>query len=67
MSKKTANATTQQPPHVDELLNTGTTTLTAKTREEISTMLADITVPYSAGAIGKNPETGEFSLRIDKI
>ena len=68
MSKKTTNTEeTQQPAFVEELLKNGTAVLTAKTREELAEMVNDIPadVKYGAGAVGKNPDTGLFSLRID--
>ena len=68
MSKKTdTTEKTQQPAYIDELLKNGTTTLTAKTPEELAEMLNDIPADcsYMAGAVGKNIETGAFSLRID--
>ena len=69
MSKKTTNSETQQPAFVEELLKNGTTTLTSLTREDFDAMLADIPadVKYGAGAIGKNPETGIYSLRLDLV
>ena len=56
-----------QPAYVKELLENGTATLTAKTREELAEMVNAIPadVRYGAGAVGFNPETGDFSLRID--
>lgn len=68
MSKKT-DTETKQPAHVAELLLNGTVTLTAKTREELAAMVNDIPADcsYGAGAVGRNPETGEFSLRLDLI
>ena len=56
MSKKTTNTEETQQP-----------VLTAKTREELAEMVNDIPadVKYGAGAVGKNPDTGLFSLRID--
>ena len=68
MSKKTENTEqTQQPEFVKELLDNGTATLTAKTREELAEMVNDIPADcsYGAGAVGFNPETGVFTLRID--
>ena len=52
---------------VDELLNTGTTVIQAPTREELAEMVNDIPadVRYAAGAVGHNPETGVFTLRVD--
>ena len=57
----------QQPAYIDELLKNGTTTLKAKTRDELAEMVNDIPADchYGAGAVGFNPETGDFSLRID--
>ena len=68
MSKKTTETTeTKQPDYVAELLLNGTVTLTANTREELAEMVNDIPadVRYAAGAVGHNPDTGLFSLRID--
>lgn len=58
---------TKQPAFVEELLKNGTTVLTAKTREELAEMVNDIPADcsYMAGAVGFNPETGDFSLRLD--
>lgn len=68
MSKKTNETTkTKQPDYVAELLLNGTTVLTAKTRDELAEMVNDIpaNVRYGAGAVGYNPETGAFTLRVD--
>ena len=68
MSKKTTETTeTKQPAFVEELLKNGTAILTANTREELAEMVNDIPadVKYAAGAVGHNPETGAFSLRVD--
>ena len=68
MSKKTTETTeTKQPDYVAELLLNGTVTLTANTREELAEMVDNIPAEchYGAGAVGKNPDTGLFSLRID--
>lgn len=71
---KTKEATQQpetvessQPAFVAELLNNGTAILTAKTREELAEMVNDIPADcsYIAGAVGFNPETGAFTLRVD--
>ena len=66
MSKKT-DTETKQPAHVAELLLNGNVTITAKTREELAAMVNDIPAEcsYGAGAVGRNPETGVFTLRID--
>ena len=60
-------STEQQPAFMKELLETGTTILTAKTRDELAEMVNDIPADcsYGAGAVGYNPETGDFSLRLD--
>ena len=57
----------QQTAYIDELLKNGTTTLKAKTRDELDEMVNNIPadVHYGAGAVGFNPETGDFSLRLD--
>ena len=75
MSKKTNTpaadgspvSTEQQPAFIKQLLETGTTILTAKTRDELAAMVNDISADcsYGAGAVGFNPETGDFSLRLD--
>ena len=68
MSKKTTETTeTKQPDYVSELLLNGTVTLTANTPEELAEMVNEIPADchYGAGAVGKNPYTGLFSLRID--
>lgn len=67
MSKKTEQTETKQPAFVEELLKNGTAVLTAKTREELAEMVNDIPAEchYGAGAVGFNPETGDFSLRLD--
>ena len=64
MSKKIDE---QQPAYVEELLKNGTAVLTAKTREELVEMVNDIPADchYGAGAVGHNPETGAFTLRVD--
>ena len=75
MSKKTNTpaadgspvSTEQQPAFIKELLETGTTILTAKTRDELAEMVNNIPTDcsYGAGAVGYTPETGDFSLRLD--
>lgn len=73
MSKKATEDTEQHPTesgtpaYVDELLKNGTAILTASSREELAEMVNDIPadVRYAAGAVGFNPETGDFSLRLD--
>ena len=55
------------PAFMKELLETGTTILKAKTTEELVEMVNNIPADcsYGAGAVGYNPETGDFSLRLD--
>lgn len=70
MSRKTTNTEEpKQPAHVAELLLNGTTLLTAKTREDLAEMVNDIPadVRYAVGAVGFNPDSGVFSLRVDII
>ena len=61
------NQEQNQPAYVAELLLNGTVTLTASSREELAAMVNDIPAEcsYGAGAVGRNPETGLYSLRID--
>ena len=68
MSKKT-QAKPEQPAYVEELLTKGTVILRAASRDEFGEMidLIPASVRYSAGAIGKNPTTGLYTLRIDII
>lgn len=56
-----------QPAFVAELPKNGTAILTAKTREELAEMVNDIPADcsYIAGAVGFNPKTGAFTLRVD--
>lgn len=72
MSKKTTKKQQSptengSPAFVEDLLKNGTTILTAKTRDELAEMVNDIPADcsYGAGAVGFNPETGCFSLRLD--
>ena len=59
----------EQPGYVSELLEHGTVVLTATEREDFGELIDAIPaeVRYAAGAIGKNPETGVFSLRLDLV
>ena len=61
------NQEQNQPAYVAELLLNGTVTLTANTREELAEMVDNIPAEchYGAGAVGKDRETGVFSLRLD--
>lgn len=65
MSKKKVNKTGL----VDELLLTGIVILKSPYRDGFDEMLKQIPskVRYSTGAIGRNPATGLFELRIDTI
>lgn len=65
--KKQPTEEPQQPSYVGDLLLNGTTVLTAKTRDELAEMVNEIPadVRYAAGAVGHNPETGAFTLRVD--
>ena len=67
--KKTQAQEPEQPAYVEELLTKGTVTLQAKTREELTDQIDNIpaSVRCAAGAIGKNPTTGLYQLRIDII
>lgn len=68
MSKKN-QAKANQPAFITELLTKGTVTLQAASREEFGTIIDQIpaSIRYGAGAIGRNSETGIFSLRIDLV
>ena len=67
MGKKKAKQ--EQPAYIQELLTNGTVTLTATDREDFGELIDAIPakVRYAAGAIGKNPETGIFALRLDLV
>ena len=56
-----------QPSVYDDLLKNGTAILEAPTREALAELVDNIPadVHYGAGAVGYNPETGDFSLRLD--
>lgn len=56
-----------QPDFLKELQETGTTTLTAPTREELNELVNNIPaeVTYGVGAVGFNAETSLYTLRID--
>lgn len=65
MGKKTTDKK-KQPSFVDELLKTGTTTISAQTLDELSEMVNDIPADcsYGAGCVGRN-ESGVYTLRLD--
>ena len=69
MSKKKNPSKAEQPGYVTELLEKGTVILRAASRDEFGEMINTIpaSVRYAAGAIGKNAETGIFSLRLDLV
>ena len=69
MSKKKTPSKAEQPGYVTELLERGTVILRAASRDEFGEMINTIpaSVRYAAGAIGKNHETGIFSLRLDLV
>lgn len=57
----------QQPDFVKELLDKGSVTITSLTREDFDAMLKEIPadVKYGAGAVGRDRETGVFTLQLD--
>ncbi len=65
MGKKTTDKK-KQPSFIDELLKTGTTTISAQTLDELSEMVNDIPADcsYGAGCVGRN-ESGDYTLRLD--
>ena len=69
MSKKKTQSKAEQPGYVTELLEKGTVILRAASRDEFGEMIDQIPAQtrYAAGAIGKNAETGIFSLRLDLV
>lgn len=69
MSKKKTPSKVEQPGYVTELLDKGTVILRAASREELDDQIDNLpaSVRYAAGAIGKNPTTGLYTLRIDII
>lgn len=69
MSKKKTPSKAEQPGYVTELLEKGTVILRAASRDEFGDMIDQIpaAIRYAAGAIGKNPTTGLYQLRIDII
>ena len=69
MGKKKANAKEEQPGYVTYLLEHGSVILRSDSRDGFAEMIDQIPakVRYAAGAIGKNPETGIFALRLDLV
>ena len=66
---ETAQQDAEQPAYIGDLLLNGSTVLTAPTRDEMAEMVNEIPadVRYGAGAVGRDTETGAFSLRIHLI
>jgi hypothetical protein len=62
-----ASKENKQPTVYDDLLKNGTAILEASTREDLAELvnLIPAECKYMAGAVGFNPETGAFSLRVD--
>ena len=73
MSKKENENIEEQnvkhPDFVKELIENGTVTLKAKTRDELAEMVNTIPadVKYCVGAVGQNYDEGCFTLRVDLI
>ena len=69
MSKKNQAKVKTEPSYIQELLSKGHVILRAASRDEFGEMIDQIPAQtrYAAGAIGKNPTTGLFSLRIDLV
>ena len=63
MGKK--SETTQEQPFMKELLDNGTTILTAKTLDELAEMVNGIEAEVIVGATGRNRETGLFTLQVE--
>ena len=66
---ETAQQDAEQPAYIGDLLLNGTTVLTAPTRDELAEMVNDIPadVRYGVGAVGRDPETGAYTLLIHLI
>ena len=62
-------STEQQPAFMKELLETGTTILTAKTRDELAEMVNNIPADckYAVGAVGRKQDGSAYTLRVDII
>ena len=69
MSKKNQAKAKQQPSYIQELLDKGHVILRAASRDEFGDMIDQIpaNTRYAAGAIGKNPTSGLYQLRLDII
>ena len=57
----------QQTAYIDELLKNGTTTLKAKTRDELAEMVNNIPADcsYYAGCITKSYDTGLYRIQVN--
>jgi hypothetical protein len=66
-SEQVETAESTQHSVYDDLLKNGTAILEASTREDLAELvnLIPAECKYMAGAVGFNPETGAFSLRVD--
>lgn len=66
---ETAQQDAEQPAYIGDLLLNGTTVLTAPTRDELAEMVNEIPadVRYGSGAVGRDPESGAFTLQIHLI
>ena len=66
MSKRKAK---KQPSYVDELNERGTVIVSATSRDELTEIVSNLpaTCRYAVGAVGKNNDSGLFTLRIDLI
>ena len=55
--------------YITDLMKNGTTILTSNSRDGLTEMINEIPadVHYSVGAVGFQPATGVFSLRVDII
>lgn len=69
MSKTKTTQAASQPDYTSTLLADGTVTIVAGSREEIAEVINRITpdVRYSAGAVSRNKETGDFNIRLDLV
>ena len=70
MSKKTdKRADQQQPEFVTALLEKGTTTLSAPTRDALADMVDDLPAEckYMVGAVGRTQDGSAYTLQVDII
>ena len=66
-SEQVETAESIHPSVYDDLLKNGTAILEAPTREALAELVDNIPADckYGVGAVGHNPVTGVFSLRVD--